>query len=226
MSIPPGPGEVLFFREFFLTTVYLKHERVFMNKIIISILCITSFIFSVLAEEDRKAPYHPQVSIMTSKGEIVVELKPEKAPKTVENFLGYVESGFYENTIFHRVIKEFMIQGGGFTTDMLKKKARPPIQNEADNRASNRKYTIAMARTPDPHSASAQFFIKCKNNDFLDFKNKSPQGWGYCVFGRVIKGMAVVDAIEGVATAGKAGMQDVPVKTVLITKVKLLNPQK
>lgn len=196
-----------------------------MNKTVISALCIASCIFTINAE-DQKTPYHPQVSIMTSKGEIVVELKPEKAPKTVENFLEYVKSGFYENTIFHRVIKEFMIQGGGFTPEMVKKKACPPIQNEADNRDSNRKYTIAMARTPDPHSASAQFFINCKNNDFLDFKNKSPQGWGYCVFGRVIKGMPVVDAIEGVATSSKGGMQNVPVETVLITKVKLLNPQK
>lgn len=176
--------------------------------------------------DDQTMLYHPQVSIMTSKGEIVVELKPEKAPKTVENFLEYVNAGFYDNTIFHRVIKGFMIQGGGLTADFNKKKTRAPIQNEADNHLSNRKYTIAMARTSDPHSAMAQFFINTTTNDMLDFKNQSQSGWGYCVFGRVIRGMEVVDAIENVNTTSNGDMNDVPVETVVIKKAVLLNPEK
>jgi peptidyl-prolyl cis-trans isomerase B (cyclophilin B) len=161
---------------------------------------------------------------MTSKGEIVVELKPDKAPVTVKNFLEYVNAGFYDNTIFHRVIKGFMIQGGGLTADLNKKKTRDPIQNEADNRLSNRKYSLAMARTPEPHSATAQFFINTASNDKLDFKNKSPSGWGYCVFGRVIKGTEVVDAIENVATSSNGMMNDVPVETVTILKAKVIKP--
>lgn len=191
------------------------------------VLAITLFLVSITAvlyADDPNTPYHPQVSIMTSKGEIVVELRPEKAPKTVENFLEYVNSGFYENTIFHRVIKGFMIQGGGLTADLNKKKTRDPIRNEADNRLSNRKYTIAMARTNDPHSATSQFFINTANNTPLDFKNQSQAGWGYCVFGRVIKGMEVVDAIENVKTSSNGMMNDVPVETIVITGAKVLNP--
>jgi peptidyl-prolyl cis-trans isomerase B (cyclophilin B) len=191
------------------------------------VLTITFFLVSITAvlyADDPNTPYHPQVSIMTSKGEIVVELRPEKAPKTVENFLEYVNSGFYENTIFHRVIKGFMIQGGGLTADLNKKKTRDPIRNEADNRLSNRKYTIAMARTNDPHSATSQFFINTASNAPLDFKNQSQAGWGYCVFGRVIKGMEVVDAIENVKTSSNGMMNDVPVETIVITGAKVLNP--
>lgn len=191
------------------------------------VLAITFFLVSITAvlyADDPNTPYHPQVSIMTSKGEIVVELRPEKAPKTVENFLEYVNSGFYENTIFHRVIKGFMIQGGGLTADLNKKKTRDPIRNEADNRLSNRKYTIAMARTNDPHSATSQFFINTASNAPLDFKNQSQAGWGYCVFGRVIKGMEVVDAIENVKTSSNGMMNDVPVETIVITGAKVLNP--
>ncbi|NLP04053.1 MAG: peptidyl-prolyl cis-trans isomerase [Fibrobacter sp.] len=191
------------------------------------VLAITLFLVSITAvlyADDPNTPYHPQVSIMTSKGEIVVELRPEKAPKTVENFLEYVNSGFYENTIFHRVIKGFMIQGGGLTADLNKKKTRDPIRNEADNRLSNRKYTIAMARTNDPHSATSQFFINTASNAPLDFKNQSQAGWGYCVFGRVIKGMEVVDAIENVKTSSNGMMNDVPVETIVITGAKVLNP--
>lgn len=191
------------------------------------VLAVTLFLVSITAvlyADDPKTPYHPQVSIMTSKGEIVVELRPEKAPKTVENFLEYVNSGFYENTIFHRVIKGFMIQGGGLTADLNKKKTRDPIRNEADNRLSNRKYTIAMARTNDPHSATSQFFINTANNTPLDFKNQSQAGWGYYVFGRVIKGMEVVDAIENVKTSSNGMMNDVPVETIVITGAKVLNP--
>jgi peptidyl-prolyl cis-trans isomerase B (cyclophilin B) len=166
----------------------------------------------------------PVVSIMTSKGEIVVELDSARAPISVRNFLDYVNEGFYDGTVFHRVIKGFMIQGGGFTADMNKKPTKPPIRNEATNRVSNRRSTIAMARTPDPHSASSQFFINTVNNDGLDFKNESQAGWGYCVFGRVTKGMDVVDAIADVATTSNAMMQNVPVTPVVITKAKVVTP--
>lgn len=188
-----------------------------------AILCLTAFI-SLTVAQDQAAPDYPQVSIMTSKGEIVVELKPDKAPVTVKNFLDYVNAGFYDNTIFHRVIKGFMIQGGGLTADLNKKKTRDPIQNESENRLSNRKYSIAMARTNEPHSATAQFFINTVSNDKLDFKNKSAAGWGYCVFGRVIKGTEVVDAIESVATSSNGMMGDVPVETITITKAKVIKP--
>lgn len=193
-----------------------------MNKVLKTTVILTSLIYSAIAG-DQNTPFHPQVSIMTTKGEIVVELKPEKAPKTVENFLEYVNAGFYENTIFHRVIKGFMIQGGGLTADLNKKKTRDPIQNEADNRLSNRKYTIAMARTNDPHSAAAQFFINTASNSMLDFKNSSQAGWGYCVFGRVIKGMEVVDAIENVKTTSNGMTNDIPVEPITITKATVLN---
>lgn len=159
---------------------------------------------------------------MTSKGEIVVELDSVKAPKTVKNFLDYVNSGFYEGTIFHRVIKGFMIQGGGLTPDLNKKKTNDPIRNEASNRLSNRRGTIAMARTGEPHSATAQFFINTVDNAGLDFKNESQAGWGYCVFGKVVKGMPVVDAIEGVQTSSSGMMRDVPVTPVLITKASVV----
>jgi peptidyl-prolyl cis-trans isomerase B (cyclophilin B) len=194
-----------------------------MKTIYSAILCLGSLVSMIIAQ-DQTTPDYPQVSIMTSKGEIVVELKPDKAPVTVKNFLDYVNAGFYDNTIFHRVIKGFMIQGGGLTADFNKKKTRDPIQNEADNRLSNRKYSLAMARTPEPNSAAAQFFINTANNDKLDFKNKSTAGWGYCVFGRVIKGTEVVDAIENVATSSNGMMNDVPVETVTITKAKVIKP--
>lgn len=194
-----------------------------MKTIFSAILCLGSLI-SLIVAQDQIAPDYPQVSIITSKGEIVVELKTDKAPVTVKNFLDYVNAGFYDNTIFQRVIKGFMIQGGGLTADFNKKKTRDPIQNEADNRLSNRKYSLAMARTNDPQSATAQFFINTASNDKLDFKNKSTAGWGYCVFGRVIKGTEVVDAIENVATSSNGMMNDVPVETVTITKAKVIKP--
>lgn len=189
---------------------------------LLAALCIFALWYTSAFSEEKAPAENPVISMMTSKGEIVVELKPSKAPKTVANFLEYVKSGFYEGTIFHRVIKGFMIQGGGFTPDMNKKKTNAPIQNEADNRMSNRRGTIAMARTNDPHSATAQFFINTVDNAGLDFKNKSQAGWGYCVFGRVIKGMSVVDAIEGIKTASNGMMRDVPVTPVMITKVTLV----
>lgn len=166
----------------------------------------------------QTAPAKIQVSLMTSKGEMIVELDSAKAPLTVSNFLSYVNSGYYEGTIFHRVIKGFMIQGGGLTPDMNLKKTNDPVQNEANNRLSNRRGTIAMARTNDPNSATSQFFINVVDNYNLDFKNTSVMGWGYCVFGKVIKGIAVADAIAAVQT----GSGDIPVTPIVITKVSVL----
>jgi cyclophilin family peptidyl-prolyl cis-trans isomerase len=162
----------------------------------------------------------PRVLIKTSAGDITVELDPEKAPATVENFLGYVDSGHYTDTQFHRVIKGFMIQGGGYTADFSEKDTQAPVANEADNGLKNDRGTIAMARTSDPNSATAQFFINHGNNAFLNYKSKSPQGWGYAVFGRVVNGMDVVDKIASVATGANAkGMSDVPKETVLIESI-------
>jgi peptidyl-prolyl cis-trans isomerase B (cyclophilin B) len=153
-------------------------------------------------------------------GDISLSLNAEKAPKTVENFLTYINSGFYDNTIFHRVINGFMIQGGGMESGMNQKSTNPTIENEADNGLKNTKGSIAMARTNDPHSASSQFFINVSNNGFLDFKAKSSDGWGYCVFGEVTEGMDVVDKIKNVATGMQAGHQDVPVEDVVITSIE------
>lgn len=155
-----------------------------------------------------------KVLIKTNKGEIKLALDADKAPKTVENFLAYVDSGFYDGTIFHRVIKDFMIQGGGMTADMKKKKTRAPVANEAANGLKNTRGSIAMARTSDPHSATAQFFINHKDNGFLDYPGRD--GWGYAVFGKVIEGMETVDAIAAV----KTGYRDVPEATVLIESVR------
>ena len=166
----------------------------------------------------------PQVRIETTMGNITVELNPQAAPKTVANFLQYVRDGFYDNTIFHRVIKSFMIQGGGFTPEMQQKKTRPPVVNEADNGLTNDAGTIAMARTPAPHSATSQFFINVKNNNFLNFKAKNMRDWGYCVFGRVVDGMDVVKTIENVKTTTKFRYGDVPVEPVIIQKVVLIQP--
>lgn len=167
---------------------------------------------------------HPKVQMETSMGVIVIELDAKAAPQTVANFLKYVHDGFYDGTIFHRVIKSFMIQGGGFTSQMQQKITRSPITNEADNGLKNKLGTIAMARTNEPHSATSQFFINVKDNDFLDHKAKTARGWGYCVFGHVIKGMDVVHAIEGVKTTVQFRYSDVPVEPVIIKKVSLLNP--
>jgi peptidyl-prolyl cis-trans isomerase B (cyclophilin B) len=164
----------------------------------------------------------PKVQIQTTMGEIIVELDEKAAPKTVANFLDYVRSGYYNGTIFHRVIKNFMIQGGGLTPDMIKKPTRPPIANEADNGLRNLTGTIAMARTPNPHSASSQFFINVKDNHFLNHRGKTNQLWGYCVFGKVVKGMEVVRAIETVPTVVKSGRGDVPAKTVMIKTIKIV----
>ena len=163
------------------------------------------------------------VKFETSMGEIEVELNAEKAPKTVENFLAYVNAGHYDGTIFHRVIDGFMVQGGGMTEDMKEKPTNPPIENEADNGLSNDAYTLAMARTMDPHSATAQFFINVKKNDFLNHTAKTPQGWGYTVFGKVTKGHGVINKMKGVATGNKGGHQDVPTQTITILKAEVID---
>jgi peptidyl-prolyl cis-trans isomerase B (cyclophilin B) len=163
-----------------------------------------------------------QVLLTTNHGTIKLELDDAKAPKTVANFIQYAKDGHFDNTIFHRVIPGFMVQGGGFEPGMTQKKARGPIDNEATNGLKNDKYTVAMARTNDPHSASAQFFINAKNNEFLNFKSPNGAGWGYCVFGKVIEGMDVVDKIEGVKTAKSGFHDDVPVEDVVIQKAEVL----
>jgi cyclophilin family peptidyl-prolyl cis-trans isomerase len=160
----------------------------------------------------------PQVLLETSEGNIRLELDAEAAPQTVENFLAYVDAGFYDGTLFHRVIKGFMIQGGGFTPEMQRKETRDPIQNEADNGLKNRRGTIAMARTGDPDSATAQFFINLVDNGFLNHSGKSRRGWGYCVFGEVVEGMEVVDRIAETPTGIVKGMKDVPKTPVLIER--------
>ena len=162
------------------------------------------------------------IKLTTNFGVITLELDAEKAPKTVENFIAYVEAGHYDNTIFHRVIKNFMIQGGGMDAGMNQKATRAPVENEAANGLKNKRGTIAMARTNDPHSATAQFFINVVDNDFLDFRAPSGQGWGYCVFGKVTEGMDVVDKIRAVRTGNKGFHQDVPVEDVIIEKAEVV----
>lgn len=166
----------------------------------------------------------PRVRLETTMGVIVLELNPRLAPRTVANFLQYVNDGFYDGTLFHRVIQGFMIQGGGLTEAMERKPTRPPIANEADSGLKNRRGSIAMARTGDPHSATAQFFINTVDNPSLDFRGKSAQGWGYCVFGRVVQGMDVVAAIEAAPTGRRAGRRDVPLQPVLIRKAAVAGP--
>jgi len=162
------------------------------------------------------------VKMDTNHGTIMLELDAENAPNTVANFLTYANEGFYDGTIFHRVISNFMIQGGGFTDDLSQKTTHDPIQNEANNGLKNDNGTIAMARTGDPHSATAQFFINVKDNDFLNFSSETPQGWGYAVFGKVTEGMDVVEKIKAVDTTTKGPYQDVPAETVVIEKVTVV----
>jgi len=173
---------------------------------------------------DEKASNKKEKSMLvlfeTNQGAIKIKLNSEKAPKSVENFLKYVDEGFYNGTIFHRVIKGFMIQGGGFTPDLNQKTAHASIKNEANNGLKNKRGTLAMARTMDPHSASSQFFINHADNSFLDFKAESPQGWGYAVFGEVVEGMDVVDKIAEVKTGSKKGNDDVPETTIEVKSAK------
>jgi len=178
--------------------------------------CISPFSYSL--DKGKKT----MVKLHTNHGTITLELDAGKAPNTVKNFLEYVNSGFYTNTIFHRVIDGFMIQGGGFEPGMKQKPVNAPIKNEAANGLKNDNYTVAMARTNDPHSATAQFFINVKNNGFLNYSAPNPQGYGYCVFGKVVDGMDVVDAIRKVKTGNRAGFQDVPLEDVIITKAEVV----
>lgn len=164
----------------------------------------------------------PKVKLHTNMGDIVIALDAEKAPKTVENFLSYVNEGFYDGTIFHRVINNFMIQGGGFEPGMKQKPTHAPIDNEANNGLKNDRYTVAMARTADPHSATAQFFINVADNDFLNFTAPTPNGWGYAVFGKVVEGTDVVDRVKAVKTGNKGFHQDVPVEDVVIEKASVV----
>jgi peptidyl-prolyl cis-trans isomerase B (cyclophilin B) len=159
----------------------------------------------------------------TNYGTIVLELNPEKAPKTVANFLAYAKDGFYDGTLFHRVIDKFVIQGGGFGPGMTQKMTRPPIENEANNGLRNARGSLAMARATDPHSATSQFFINIVDNDFLNYTAPTPAGWGYCVFGKVIDGMHIVDQIKGVVTGSKLGHKDVPLSDVIIEKIQVID---
>ncbi len=163
------------------------------------------------------------IKLHTNHGVITLELDHARAPDTAANFLQYARDGFYAGTLFHRVIPNFMIQGGGLQADLSQKSTRTPIRNEADNGLKNQIGTVAMARTADPHSASAQFFINLKDNDFLDYRSATSQGWGYCVFGRVVDGMEVVNAIAKVATTSRRGHQDVPVDPVVIEKAEIID---
>lgn len=187
-----------------------------MKNLLAMLLLLSSFTSAAYAA-------NPQVVMTTSLGAITIELDADKAPKSVGNFLNYVQQGFYNGTIFHRVISNFMVQGGGFTTNFQKKPTNPSINNEANNGLKNLKGTLAMARTSDPHSATAQFFINVKDNDFLDHRSPTPRGWGYAVFGKVIKGMDIVEKIRNVQTGSKGPFrQDVPQTTIVIEKVELV----
>lgn len=165
---------------------------------------------------------NPLVKVDTNLGSFVIELDEQKAPITVKNFLNYVNEGYYSETLFHRVIPGFMVQGGGFTTDFVQKTTKAPIQNEANNGLHNLRGTVAMARTSDPNSASAQFFINVADNSFLDYTSPTPQGWGYAVFGRVVEGMDIVDAISKQKTGTRAGHADVPTNNVVIQSIQVV----
>lgn len=181
---------------------------------LISALSVLAAVSPAVAADNQK------VIMDTSKGQFTIELYADKSPETVKNFLAYVDAGFYSGTIFHRVIPGFMIQGGGFTPDMQQKPTRPPIKIESDNGLKNLRGTLAMARTQDPNSATAQFFINSVDNAFLNFTAKTAQGWGYAVFGRVVQGLEVVDEISKVKTGSKGMHRDVPVETITITGIK------
>lgn len=185
---------------------------------LLALAILTIGAFTVCADSTDKPKGYPVVVLETSKGNIEIELYPDKAPLTVQNFLWYVDNKFYDGLIFHRVINDFMIQGGGFTPEMAQKSGKPPVENEAGNGLTNDEYTIAMARTSDVNSATSQFFINTKDNTFLNHKDNTQTGFGYCVFGKVVAGKEVVDAIEKVKTGNKSGFNDVPMETVTIKK--------
>ncbi|HDL89380.1 MAG TPA: peptidyl-prolyl cis-trans isomerase [Thermodesulforhabdus norvegica] len=193
-----------------------------MKQILLAVLMLAIIAGTSMGQES--AVSNPQVVMETSKGDIVLELYLDKAPLTVKNFLDYIDAGFYSGTVFHRVIPGFMLQGGGFSRDMQKKSTLIPVKNEAFNGLKNDRGTIAMARTQDPHSASSQFFINTVDNAFLNHKSQTTAGWGYAVFGKVIKGMEVVDAISKVQTGTQGRFRDVPKTPVEIIKVRRAAP--
>ncbi|OQW74674.1 MAG: peptidylprolyl isomerase [Proteobacteria bacterium ST_bin11] len=182
------------------------------------------FLFSTLsfATENKMSNTHSKVKLTTSLGDVVIQLEDEKAPVSAANFLAYVKQGFYSGTIFHRVIPGFMAQGGGFDSTFKQKETNAPIKNEAENGLKNKRGTLAMARTNDPHSATAQFFINYKDNSFLDHTSPSPSGWGYAVFGEVIEGMEVVDSMAKQATGSRGPHQDVPKTDIVIEKAEVI----
>lgn len=184
-------------------------------------LFLTSF--SIAADTQVMAETPTQVKLKTSLGDIVIQMNSEKAPISSRNFIHYVKEGFYDGTIFHRVIPGFMAQGGGFAMDFTQKVAKAPIRNEADNGLTNDRGTVAMARTSDPHSASSQFFINYKNNDFLNYKSQTPQGWGYTVFGKVVEGMEVVDQMAKIPTENRGIHQDVPETDIVIERAVVIS---
>jgi peptidyl-prolyl cis-trans isomerase B (cyclophilin B) len=187
---------------------------------------VMMILFTCLVPLAASAAEKPRVMLQTTLGDITIELDPDKSPLTTKNFLGYVDDGFYDGTIFHRVIKGFMIQGGGLTEAMKDKPTKEPINNEADNGLKNEHGTIAMARTGYPHSATSQFFINTANNSFLNHRSKSAEEYGYCVFGKVVKGLDIVDAIENVQTTNRGGHQDVPMNPVVIKKAVRVKAEK
>jgi peptidyl-prolyl cis-trans isomerase B (cyclophilin B) len=192
-------------------------------KLLATLLITTLFVVPAhAATNHHEKGKHTMVKLHTNHGTMTLELYDDKAPETVKNFVEYVNSGFYNGTIFHRVIDGFMIQGGGFEPGMKHKDTRAPIKNEADNGLKNDTYTVAMARTSDPNSATAQFFINVKDNHFLDYTAPTTQGYGYCVFGKVVDGTDVVDAIKKVKTGFRNGHQDVPEEDVIITKAEVI----
>jgi peptidyl-prolyl cis-trans isomerase B (cyclophilin B) len=207
-----------------------------MNVSIAPLVCLLALLVPATAPKKSPHPHpatpkksvsaapaaNPRVALQTTKGRIVIELYADKAPKSVKNFLDYVKAGHFNGTIFHRVMPGFMVQGGGFTPDMTEKPTRPPVPNEADNGLLNQRGTLAMARTTDPNSASAQFFINVANNGFLNFRGKTPDAWGYAVFGNVVEGMDVVDAIVQVPTTTKGQYENVPVQPIVIQKATVL----
>jgi len=194
----------------------------------LALLAAFAFLAVLLSGPEAHAAQrsNPMVKLETTMGDIVLELDAKKAPETTENFLRYVREGHYDGTIFHRVIGNFMIQGGGMDKDMREKPTHEPIKNEANNGLENDAYTVAMARTNDPHSATAQFFINVKDNGFLNHRGKNPQGWGYAVFGKVVQGQDVVDAIKAVPTGNRGFHQDVPLTPVVIEKATVVEDAK
>lgn len=197
-----------------------------MSKIMVIFLLaffsLASSCYSLTEDNNTMKTKHPVVLLKTTKGDIKIELYEDKAPESVKNFLSYVNDGHYDHTIFHRIIDNFMIQGGGFTADMNQKPTKAAIKNEAENGLKNKRGSVAMARTSDVNSATSQFFINIVDNDFLDFKGKTPREYGYCVFGQVTEGMDVVDKLRKVKTGSKGGHQDVPTETVEIVKAEVV----